>query len=72
MNDPREQVRSTPESTAAEDDSYLGYSSVAGDFNGDGIQGVAVGMPRGAGLLGKVNFSYHMIIYGINFQIINL
>ena len=37
-----------------EDDSYLGYSSVAGDFTGDGVQGVAVGMPRGGGLLGKV------------------
>lgn len=27
---------------------------MSGDFNGDGTQGVAVGMPRGAGLLGKV------------------
>lgn len=32
----------------------MGYSSVSGDFNGDGMQGVAVGMPRGGGLLGKV------------------
>lgn len=47
----------TGESTAAEDDSYLGYSSVAGDFTGDGQQGVAIGMPRGGGLLGKVLIS---------------
>lgn len=51
---------STSESTAAEDDSYFGYSSATGDFRGDGQQGVAVGMPRGSGLLGKV------CIYGWN------
>lgn len=37
-----------------DDDSYLGYSSITGDFNGDGTEGVAVGMPRGSDLLGKV------------------
>lgn len=61
MNNPKDKVWATRESTAAEDDSYLGYSSVTGDFNGDGTQGVAVGMPRGGGLLGKVLiFSWNM------------
>lgn len=32
----------------------MGYSSVAGDFNGDGQRGVAVGMTRGGQLRGKV------------------
>lgn len=54
LNNPKMRVFSTKESTAQEDDSYMGYSSVNGDFDGDGTQGVAVGMPRGAGLLGKV------------------
>lgn len=61
MNNPKDKVWATRESTAAEDDSYLGYSSATGDFNGDGVQGVAVGMPRGGGLLGKVLiFSWNM------------
>ncbi|XP_063706584.1 integrin alpha-PS2 [Culicoides brevitarsis] len=50
----RDQSFATKESPSTDDDSYLGYSSVAGDFNGDGEQDVAVGMPRGAGLLGKI------------------
>lgn len=54
LNNPKDKVWATRESTATEDDSYLGYSSATGDFNGDGNQGVAVGMPRGGGLLGKV------------------
>lgn len=49
----------TRESTAVEDDSYLGYSSVSGTFYDS--PGVAVGMPRGGGLLGKVCiFSWNM------------
>lgn len=54
LNVPKNKVYSTKESSSKEDDSYLGYSSITGDFNGDGAQGVAVGMPRGGGLLGKV------------------
>ncbi|KAG5683654.1 hypothetical protein PVAND_012923 [Polypedilum vanderplanki] len=54
LNNPKDRVYATKESSSKEDDSYLGYSSITGDFNGDGTQGVAVGMPRGAGLLGKV------------------
>lgn len=54
LNNPKDKVYSTKESNSNEDDSYMGYSSITGDFNGDGLQGVAVGMPRGAGLLGKV------------------
>ncbi|XP_055614564.1 integrin alpha-PS2-like [Uranotaenia lowii] len=61
LNNPRDKVYSTGESTSSEDDSYLGYSSATGDFNGDGSLGVAVGMPRGGGLLGKVLiFSWNM------------
>jgi hypothetical protein len=54
LNNPKDRVYSTKESSSKEDDSYLGYSSISGDFNGDGTPDVAVGMPRGAGLLGKV------------------
>ncbi|KAL7028917.1 hypothetical protein ACKWTF_006042 [Chironomus riparius] len=54
LNNPKDKVYSTKESSSKEDDSYLGYSSATGDFIGEGLQGVAVGMPRGAGLLGKV------------------
>lgn len=62
LNDPKDRVYSTKESTSKEDDSYLGYSSITGDFNGDGEEGVAVGMPRGAGLLGKVLiFSWDLV-----------
>uniref|UniRef100_A0A1Q3FPL5 Putative vitronectin receptor alpha subunit n=2 Tax=Culex tarsalis TaxID=7177 RepID=A0A1Q3FPL5_CULTA len=61
LNNPRDKVYSTGESTSSEDDSYLGYSSATGDFTGDGNLGVAVGMPRGGGLLGKVLlFSWNM------------
>ncbi|XP_055684232.1 integrin alpha-PS2 isoform X1 [Lutzomyia longipalpis] len=54
ISNPGTKVYQTSESTASEDDSYLGYSAVSGDFSGDGVAGVAVGMPRGGGLLGKV------------------
>uniref|UniRef100_A0A182N036 Uncharacterized protein n=1 Tax=Anopheles dirus TaxID=7168 RepID=A0A182N036_9DIPT len=54
LNNPKDKVYKTLEDSKNEDDSYLGYSSTTGDFNGDGTQGVAVGKPRGAGLLGKV------------------
>lgn len=49
-----DKVFSTKESPPTEDDSYLGYSSTTGDFDGDGQQDVAIGMPRGAELLGKI------------------
>lgn len=32
----------------------MGYSVAVGDFYDEGVQGAAVGMPRGAGLEGKV------------------
>jgi integrin alpha 8 len=54
LSNPKDRVYSTGESTAVEDDSYLGYSSITGDFLGTGEQGAAFGMPRGGGLLGKV------------------
>lgn len=63
LNNPKDKVWATRESTASEDDSYLGYSTITGDFNGDGNEEVAVGMPRGGGLLGKVLiFSWNMTL----------
>ena len=43
----------TGEGSPDDDDSYLGYSVTTGEFDGDNAD-VAVGMPRGAGLNGKV------------------
>ncbi|GFS58279.1 integrin alpha-PS2 [Trichonephila inaurata madagascariensis] len=45
--------RKTRESPAADDDSFLGYSSAAGEFTGDTSMDVVVGMPRGNNLTGK-------------------
>ncbi|CAH4037108.1 unnamed protein product [Pieris brassicae] len=45
---------STPEASPKYDDSYMGYSVAVGDFAGQGIQGVAVGVPRGSELRGLV------------------
>ena len=54
LNNPKDKVYTTGESSSEEDDSYLGYSSTSGDFIGEGASGVAVGMPRGGKLYGKV------------------
>ncbi|XP_058791167.1 integrin alpha-PS2-like [Phymastichus coffea] len=53
---PYEQPRllATKEGPAYEDNSYLGYSVAVGDFLGNKDSGVAVGVPRGADLNGKV------------------
>lgn len=50
----RPAVFRTREGRQQDDDSYLGYSTIVGDFLGNGEQGIAVGMPRGAELHGKV------------------
>ncbi|XP_066258052.1 integrin alpha-PS2 [Euwallacea similis] len=50
----RPAVFQTREGKQQDDDSYLGYSTIVGDFLGTGEQGIAVGMPRGAELHGKV------------------
>lgn len=50
----RPAVLSTGEGSEKDDDSYLGYSMAVGDFYDENEQGVAVGMPRGARLFGKV------------------
>ena len=45
----------TAEGSPSDDDSYLGYSVATGEFDGDSSSpDVAVGMPRGSGLEGKV------------------
>lgn len=53
---------STPEASPKYDDSYMGYSVTVGDFAGQGIQGVAVGVPRGSELRGLVSFCEHIDI----------
>ena len=54
LNSLREQYK-TVESNPSDDDSYLGFSAAVGEFNGDGDNNdVAVGMPRGDSLFGKV------------------
>ncbi|XP_032514077.2 integrin alpha-PS2 isoform X2 [Danaus plexippus] len=55
---------STPEDSPKHDDSYMGYSVTVGDFAGQGIQGVAVGVPRGSELRGLV------VLYTWELQII--
>ncbi|XP_048479520.1 integrin alpha-PS2 isoform X1 [Plutella xylostella] len=47
-------LTSTPEASPKYDDSYMGYSVATGDFAGQGMQGVAVGVPRGQDLRGLV------------------
>ncbi|KAK0093386.1 hypothetical protein PV326_013612 [Microctonus aethiopoides] len=65
----RGKVMFTKEGSPEEDDSYLGYSVISGDFIGNGDSGTAVGMPRGYGLHGKVvlltsNMTNHQNITG--------
>ncbi|CAH0555707.1 unnamed protein product [Brassicogethes aeneus] len=52
----RPAVFSTNEGQAKDDDSYMGYSTITGDFQDTGEQGIVVGMPRGAELHGRVLF----------------
>ena len=40
----------------SEDNTYLGYSLALGHFNQDSQPDIAVGMPRGSNLTGKVIF----------------
>lgn len=55
-------IRWTKEGPSWDDDSYLGYSVAHGEFSGDNESDVAVGMPRGANLTGKVG-SYYMFTF---------
>lgn len=50
----RQESLSTGEGPQSDDMSYLGYSITSGDYTGDGIEDIAVGMPRGNQLRGKV------------------
>lgn len=53
----RPAVFSTREGGEFDDDSYMGYSTVVGRFQeGTQFEGVAVGMPRGNNLRGKVRY----------------
>ena len=45
----------TWEGPAEQDDQYLGYSVAVGDFNGDGQDDVALGVPKGLNYTGKVS-----------------
>lgn len=61
---------STPEDSPKHDDSYMGYSVTVGDFAGQGIQGVAVGVPRGSelrGLVSKILKRINKILTGYKF-----
>ncbi|PSN37770.1 hypothetical protein C0J52_13179 [Blattella germanica] len=65
----RPNVVFTKEGSALDDDSYLGYSVTVGNFGDREGGGAAVGMPRGAGLLGKVllytwNLTNHLNLTG--------
>jgi len=46
----------TEEGPESEDNTYLGYALALGHFDADGHPDLAVGMPRGANLTGKVIF----------------
>lgn len=64
---PLKDQHKTAEGNPSDDDSYLGYSVATGDFNGDGdATDVAVGMPRGANLTGKVR-NWVRILYKLFF-----
>ena len=56
----------TAEGSPSDDDSYLGYSVATGEFDGDSSSpDVAVGMPRGSGLEGKVRNKNMLTIHDI-------
>lgn len=48
----------------------MGYSVTVGDFAGQGIQGVAVGVPRGSDLRGLVCFLSvaYFILFSVNIK----
>ncbi|XP_055909602.1 integrin alpha-PS2 isoform X2 [Eupeodes corollae] len=59
---PKSKVYATTQGSANDDDSYLGYSTVTGDFDGDGEEDVALGMPRGTNLKGKISvYKWNMV-----------
>nr|XP_045592952.1 integrin alpha-PS2-like [Procambarus clarkii] len=63
----RQEALATGEGPKRDDMSYLGYSTAAGDFTGDGEDDLAVGMPRGNDLTGQVVVLDHRltILYNI-------
>lgn len=60
----RPAVFSTREGKPPDDDSYMGYSIVVGQFQeNEEYEGIAVGMPRGNGLRGKVKI-FDVLLWG--------
>lgn len=45
------------------DDSYLGYSVAVGEFNGDSVEDIVAGVPRG-----KLTYGYATILNGTNLE----
>uniref|UniRef100_A0A914VMX4 Integrin alpha-2 domain-containing protein n=1 Tax=Plectus sambesii TaxID=2011161 RepID=A0A914VMX4_9BILA len=57
----QEQRPNTPDGPAHTDHNMLGYSTATGDFDGDGVDDAAVGIPRGNDLLGLVALYSHKL-----------
>ncbi|KAK3912027.1 Integrin alpha-PS2, partial [Frankliniella fusca] len=71
----RQVVVATSEGSAVDDDSYLGYSATTGDFDGNGTVDVAIGMPRGSGLMGRrkvVGPYYYGMVVVYSWDLVNL
>lgn len=54
LNSKNPVVLMTKEGSPKDDDSYMGYSVTSGDYQGNGKNDVAVGIPRGNNLMGQV------------------
>lgn len=70
----RPAVFSTREGSDVDDDSYMGYSTVVGSFQEDAqYEGIAVGMPRGNHLRGKVGVEINheiTLLYSLQIEIL--
>ncbi|CAG5123799.1 unnamed protein product, partial [Candidula unifasciata] len=58
-------LSSTPEGKPTEDDTYKGYSSAIGEFDGDNNDDYVVGVPKGDYYLGRVElFTQNLTVFG--------